>query len=74
MLMDTKTMLGYLTGFQLDTPRVCFKRFDYRPLFRTILKKKTERTTIFESTVFLKTRHFSRDAALSTRTYFALGR
>jgi hypothetical protein len=29
ILIDIKTMLGYLTGFQLDTPQICFKRFDF---------------------------------------------
>jgi hypothetical protein len=47
ILMDIKTMLGYLTGFQLDTPEFVLKDLIFRPLFRTILKNKTERTTIF---------------------------
>jgi hypothetical protein len=53
ILMDITTMLGYLTGFQLDTPRIFKKDLISRPLFQTILKKKTERRTFFESTVFL---------------------
>jgi hypothetical protein len=68
-------MLGYLAGFQLDTSIICFKRFDFSAIIPDNIEKENWANNNFlVYCFFLKTRHFSRDTARSTRTYSALGR
>jgi hypothetical protein len=38
--MDIKTMLGYLAGFQLDTPIIFFKRFDFSAIIPDNIEKE----------------------------------
>jgi hypothetical protein len=40
ILMDIKTMLGYLTEFQLDTPRIFSKRFDFSAIIPDNIEKE----------------------------------
>jgi hypothetical protein len=60
-------MLGYLTGFQLDTPRIFKKCFDFSAIIPDNIEIENWEKNIFWVYCFLKTRHFSRrDAARST--------
>jgi hypothetical protein len=40
ILMDLKTMLGYLTGFVLDTPRIFKKRFEFSAIIPDNIEKE----------------------------------
>jgi hypothetical protein len=41
ILMDIKTMLGYLTGFQLDTPRKFLKRGTFSAIIPDNIEKES---------------------------------
>jgi hypothetical protein len=64
-------MLGYLTGFQIDTPRICFKRFDFSAIIPNNIEKENWVNNNFWVYFFVEkqdTSHETQHAARVVRT------
>jgi hypothetical protein len=59
--------VGVSNWISIRYPRGFFLRFDSLPLFRKVLKKKTKRRAIFDSSVFLNQDTFHRETQDAAR-------